>query len=158
MEDAHEPRAGQIANRDGSERILVEVRQLEDPEATVRQFEELCEGRWSIRTRRDGNEIRPDGLDHVGQLSDRPDNAIVLRMRVVHDADHGEAAVAAKPKLAFDGHTGGARTDDENAAARTEPPTGPILPSRDQGKHGQGGKRQPHEAEVERRYPCSENR
>ena len=98
MEHAHEPLVRQVLDRHPPERVLVELGELDHPEARRRRVEEADEG-LLVFERGEHDEIRPVLGDHAIELvhtSEDPDLVGHLARRFL-GADDPDQLVAARP-------------------------------------------------------------
>ncbi len=159
VQHAHEPRPGQVADGNAAERVLVELCELEHPEAGRGRFEELGERLGTVAARCERDEVRlglGDDAPQLGRGAEHERAAILRVLRVVDHADQLEARLVAGVQLADQLGARVARPDDQKPGGRRERPGHDGLPGRDeQQDHGCHGERRA-DAERERRQPHAE--
>src|SRR3954447_21008904 len=126
---------GKILDRHPAERVLVELGELNDPEAGLGSVEQPRERRAWLVVARENDEIRLVLRDHAIELKDMPQprrpRVLVLRqMRAGNDPDDFISAAAAVADVLEQGRCFRELADEEQADGRGDLPQSECLPAR----------------------------
>ena len=145
VQDAHEPRRGELADRQAAEDVLVELGQPHDPEAGSCDFEQRREDLGAVSLDTDHDQIGAVLFDCTLQVGDRPEHGNVAERplrRILHDdADRNEAnRMVDSQRVEQVAYAVTASTNDEDGAVvGREPGAGPVPDGRHrQGRHAHG--------------------
>ena len=145
VQDAHEPRRGELAHRQTAEHVLVELGQPHDPEARSCDLEQGREDLGTVSLDADHDQIGTVLFDRTLQVGDRPEHRHVAERplrRILHDdADRNEAhRVVDSQRVQQIAHAVTAPANDEDGAVvGREPGAGPVPDGRHhEGRHAHG--------------------